>query len=554
MRFPVRFMCPGLGDLVVEPVTSAFKDWARAGKAQGRWPDGAAMARDLLTTLARTAADEALSSGEVEGLALEHLDAAGDAFLDASGSMLKPTLIATSQHRGRFRKRKGDEAYDIAPREGEAGSERLRRVVFDWLRDLADRDSGFADLVAPAGSRLDGLIAASTSFGRLAEQHQRLFPDYSRISGLGRLGQSLRAIGVGLDPKPSAFTAIAQGLATPEWMKATAGIGRFASIMGPEHAVLRGLTPPGRGMTAVADSIARATRIAGILPPQPGWANQLDFMKSVNRGFNLGLSLAAITAMTSVQTPGVGFVPRGLSEAMAVAPGFQLTAGLGLVGRVGRGVAADILHHYEDGGDEDAAPSAVFVTARDGARGLDDGGLSAEQVDEIISAVRDQISTELARERDPVRRLGLMEILLFILTFVGTASGVFGAYVGYESLVVGQESLALAQAQTKAPPDPARLGPKLDQLHKDLRADKAQARGADEAARYVHRDTPLRADPDGSGLLLRMVYFDQTLRVIDERGAWVKVEVYDYHAGAVTRGWMSRRRLRRTPLERGANE
>ena len=544
MRFPVTFACAGLGEMVVEPMTGAFQDWARAGKAEERWPDGAAMARDVLTTLAKGAADDApLSPVDVEGLAPGALDAACDAFLAASGSMLKPTLIATGQRRRRFRKREGDEVYDIAPRAGESGSERLRRVIFDWLQDLDDRDANFADRVTPS-SAVDDLILARTSMGRLAEQHQRLWPDDSRFSSIGRLAESVRMAGIGLDPRATAFTRIVQGLAMPDWMKATAGIGRFASIMGPERGVLRGLTNPERGMTAVADSIARSTRIAGILPQQPGWANQLDFMKSANRGFNLGLSVAALTALTSIQTPGVGFVPRGLSEAMMVPPGFQLTAGLGLIGRVGRGVAADILHHYEDDDDAAAAPAAIFVTARDGAWGLDDGGLSAEQVEEIIAVVRDQISSELARERDPVRRLGLMEILLFILAFIGTASGVFGAYVGYESLVVGQESLAVAQAQARAAPDPAKLGPKLDLLHKDLQADQAQTRAADETVRYVHRDTPLRAQPEGAGILLRMVYFDQTVRVIDERGAWVKVEVFDYHAGAVTSGWMSRRRVK----------
>jgi hypothetical protein len=45
-------------------------------------------------------------------------------------------------------------------------------------------------------------------------------------------------------------------------------------------------------------------------------------------------------------------------------------------------------------------------------------------------------------------------------------------------------------------------------------------------------------------LILRKVYPDDRVRVLDAAGKWAQVEVYEYHSEKVAKGWINRRVLR----------
>ncbi|MDR6624816.1 SH3 domain-containing protein [Caulobacter segnis] len=167
----------------------------------------------------------------------------------------------------------------------------------------------------------------------------------------------------------------------------------------------------------------------------------------------------------------------------------------------------------------------------------------------LVGRAMSDAMAKLLSGGDPIARVGRFEIFNALIAFIGAAAGIFGAYVAIKSLEVSKTGLALAQAEAHAPADRAGLVPRLDQLHQDLTAARADALSADRTLRFVHKAAPLRLAPDASGKLLRVVYPDQSLKVLDEQGAWLKVEVFDYHAGAAVTGWLNRRHVRSAPSQ-----
>ena len=87
----------------------------------------------------------------------------------------------------------------------------------------------------------------------------------------------------------------------------------------------------------------------------------------------------------------------------------------------------------------------------------------------------------------------------------------------------------------------------LRDINKRLETQR-QGNEARRFIRYVHAVVNLRAEPRRGGQLIRLVYPDQVVRVIDTEGEWAEVEVFDYGSDRPVRGWISRRYLRANPV------
>lgn len=571
MQFPVRFTCVGLGELIVEPMTPKFNDWARAGFADARWDDAAAMTRDLLIDMAKTADQEVrLSPETVLDLTRDALDDAANRFLDNSGTMLTPNYLAEGLGPRRKVRRRGDnEAYPMAAQHDETGSERLRRVVSDWQQDQEDRNEHFAINVLPPVSAIEKAVANHKTLSAMLRPPLSLLDQevrkYERLGVLAGYRSPLTDPAI---PKFKAIRAISAyqdqlaermriggaferldsvgrlskslGGALPDWAMSAAGLGRHASILN-SMAALPGISAVGAIDRLVGARLESVTRLGRI------YDDQFAFLKAANRTFNLGLTATTIAALTMSQVPDVGAVPRALGEVMAMPAGFQMATSLGLSGITARGVTADLLQHYDETPLEGEV-GKEFSSLQDSVHRVDEGTLDNSTIDELIALIREALSGRLLTGVDPVHRAGRLEIFTTILAILAFAMSGYNLSVDMESRDIAKASFALDQTATEVLPNSADLGHKLDLLHEDLTALKADALSSETSLRFVHKEVPLRAEPDAKGLLIRVIYPDQPVRILDERDAWVKVEVHDYRTGRPVVGWMSRRHLRNKPM------
>jgi hypothetical protein len=274
--------------------------------------------------------------------------------------------------------------------------------------------------------------------------------------------------------------------------------------------------------TAPVDPIMeQARRASALFDAYP----TLRIAKDANALFGLGLSKSVLSAIAG----GRAFSSLSPLDAMTIdrmaRPGFGVLASLGLGTNGVQGAISDLLSRY---GDDDRAPLFGAVAAVPEALDTSEG---VEAVVAAIEAAWQRISVQLAitPKTDRITITGLM-------TFAGLLLALWSAVVAQYSYEASKDSPSKAQ---------------IESLRGDISG--AGANGAERDRdhnrhiRYLDRVAPLRVEPDGRALVLRVVYPDQLLRVQDTRGAWAFVEVYDYKSDQPITGWISRTRLRRRP-------
>ncbi len=251
---------------------------------------------------------------------------------------------------------------------------------------------------------------------------------------------------------------------------------------------------------------------------------------AIGQQFDLRLPAATLAAMSALTTSSV--IADVVRAHSFFPPGFQMAAALGLENSVARGLVADVLHHY--GMPTPAAP--VFAEALESTAIVDAGKLTAAEAISFLQRVAGWLMAAIRAEPDIIRRNGLMSTLLFVMAVIGCYAGIASLIVAEHSLTVGHESFAVA----KAGPTHDDVEALIKETYAVAEAVKAGQHGEADAhyrIRYVVDRTPLRAEPQAHGLVLHLVYPDQLLRVIGERGDWVEVEAFDYSTDAPMRGW-----------------
>lgn len=557
----IEFHVPRLGPLTVEALSGNFFDWVRNGLKRSAWSDGRAFIRDLLSTQARPGRDDPPHGEEaVASLDDEELSEAADLFLAATGVYFQPKYVSDGVgHRRKVRKRREGEEYDIAAAEGETGADRLLRVVRAWVEDQAEFHKKIIQQAEGASS---------------------IVRQYEKDMGLSRFWEQQKKLAL-LDPLPAAIRAlespnrkfIAEMLAPSKLLAESighharpAGIlaeiqaqdARLRELVGfKQGAALEALNlvnlypnigarlPVGLG---IASDVSAALR--GLMPDvgaagfEPSLsrvlADQATFATSISRQFDLRIpatTLAAIGALYGANS--LAEATRGQS---LFPPGFQMAAAWGLETTTARGLVADLLHHYG----EEAPDAPLFGHALESAAVVDAEELTEAEAVSFLQRVAGFILAAIQNERDVVARGGMIGVLILICTLLSGYVGLASLQVAEKSLVVAEQSLNSAQAQ----PTNSDLAAVIRESQATREAFEAERRErADDRhrIRYVHERAPLRTEPHAQGMLIRSVYPDQLLRVVDEQGEWLKVEVFDYQSDGVTRGWISRRRVRLNP-------
>jgi hypothetical protein len=557
----VSFEAPPLGAVWVEAFGGAFADWVRDGLKAGRWPDGQALAFDLVAHQTRPAQD-ADPFGETRAAELEppDLDAISSAFLAATGQGFQPRYISEGKGSARkARKRRVDEAYDLSPREGEAGAERLRRVLITWRQDRDDFNTLMTSRIGHSVGDLVGRTGALASLTRVLDQQRRMAtlfqPSPTLQSALQTINSpTYKAMTEALRPSglmAQHITHLAQSPISKIVSQLNAERSRIldmARLATPSAEILKGLQLyPNLGSdfarqiglatqaSSTAKALAAATPaydLAKSLAITP-LIEQSAFARMIGREYSMRLPAATLAAITALSA-NTAIIDQ-LNRPSLFPPGFQMAAALGLRGAVAKGLVADVLHHY----DEDAPDAPAFAEALISTAIVDAGALTEAEAISFLQRVGGWLLAAIRNEKDVIRQLGLIGVLSFVLTVLTT-------FLTYEAVVIGQHNLAVAEAG----PTHTDVKALTDETHA-MRLDIEAAMRGDEKVhdrtRYLHQSTPLRAEPQANGQVLRTLYPDQVLRVVDARGEWVQVEAFDYHSDQPMRGWVSRRRLRVQP-------
>lgn len=220
-------------------------------------------------------------------------------------------------------------------------------------------------------------------------------------------------------------------------------------------------------------------------------------------------------------------VTEAISRIGILRPGYQMTAAMGLARTVSRGIAVEALRAYdEDLGDG----SPVFATAVQAVRSADAEDITGDAITALMQTVQ-HLQVQILKERDPVRRVGLLEICGFIATIIALLLTI-ASYVGDEAGRRAEEKDRVAQAAFEA----------------DVRQEWADARAETmeryRTVRYIGSDGPLRTEPHARAPAMQTVFAGQMAIAKNMRDGWVLVEVFSYAPEQSVTGWVPARRLR----------
>ena len=563
------FVLPRLGAVTVEAFSGDFTAWAEKGLQKGAWPTGREFIRDLVATQAHVNTDAPpLGAEAAESLTDDELHEAADLFLAATGVYFRPKYTAIGDGRRRkIRKRREGVVYDMAPADGETSADRLMRIVRAWLQDRTDFEAmihertrvtsdllrrheeamGIARIVeqqrkfAALADPFPGLAAATRALQSPAYKSvtDLLAPSRALAESFSHLTRS-PAAGVIADivAQQSRIREIA-GLKPPAAFQAISELGLYpnigaglASRLGVASELYR--TPQALSERINAAGVSRSLGL-GVL------ADQAAFATSASRYFDLRIPATTLAAISALQ--GVSGLAETIRAQSMFPPGFQMAAALGLEARAARGLVADVLHRYGD----EASDTPVFAGALEGTAIVDAEAMTEDEAVSFLQRVAGMLLALIRNERDVIVRGGMIGVLVFVSTMIGGYASYRALEIAQQSLQVSQEALDAAKAQPTNS-DLAAVIRESQATRKAFETERRERADDRDRIRYVHDRTPLRAEPHAQGMLIRMVYPDQLLRVMNEQDQWLEVEVFNYQSDSATRGWISRRRVRLNPL------
>jgi len=565
---PLKMTIPDLGDLFVD-LHGGFQDWLAAGLDKGRWTDGDDLICAILAEQARTAEAEDTPTTAAEivvELEPTQLEAAAGAFLVMSGLALRPKWVRREGggRRLRARKRREDETYDMAAREGEPERDRLFRIARDWREDCRLRDAELTamalgphhDELVEAARRADEFDRLTRAAGLAADTYRTAFEtakgiDASAVlaaqaalkgfdfAGAAAAQKALRGFDVsGLSAAQKAFQAVDVS-SLLGMQRHFADVTRAMSI-GAEIARLTQVNRP--AYDALSQVLAEQTRsiqaaMALTRGPELGAAAQAlttltgprGYFEDLRKHLHIVNPAAGLAALAAAQV--TAWPPTELRDALAnvtaLRPGFQMTAALGLTATAPRGVAADVLRLYEV---EPDPATPVFAAAVRTAHAADVTEPPDDQVAQLWATIHD-LQAQVACEKDPVRRHGLYDIIMMIGMFLGLLLAGAGVYEAHAARLADQTDREQQAAFER----------EMRQAQAEARSEVAERY---RTGRYVATDGPLRTEPYAYGPVLQVVYAGQLAVAKDQRDGWVLVEVFSYAPEQSVVGWLPARRLR----------
>jgi len=506
---PVVFPVEGIGDVVVEARKTGFYVWLGTGMERGRWPEGGRLMRDLLTEQARRPDGEALEAAAVAALCDDVIETAAGAFLEARDPVMGPLAAEAGE--------------DQALKPGERQTDRLRRILF------ASAEAA----LAPARRLREEMARRTSAVARLGETYKVLGPVREMMEQQRRFEAMLR-------PASSLWAAerALYGGTASAMLRAAEQAARLPVYRSP----FEDLLGPGSAIAQMQASVRRATEVLGVgqvyphlsglgLTSKLGVYDQLfgeasSVAKLLRSQFDLRLPGAALASIGALHAAEAGLASRMIEAVQR--PGFQATVIAGLDGAAARGASADVLAHYGEDLDLEAP---VFGAVMAGVTALDeaDEQVRLERLEAAVARLAELAAEVLRREGKPITLMGVMTLVGTLMSVISVAL----AWMAFQGDEAGRQG-----------PGTAAVIAKLDELKAAQPAPQAT-----RDLRYVHERAWLRTLPEAKAPPIRAIYPDQPLRVLEATDAWAKVEAFDYASDRPLVGWISRRRLRLTPLD-----
>jgi hypothetical protein len=228
------------------------------------------------------------------------------------------------------------------------------------------------------------------------------------------------------------------------------------------------------------------------------------------------LGLASI-AMQNAVSRQVDRISGAFRESL-LKPGFLATVELAHSGRIATGLASEILDHYDV---QPGKRGRLFEQTVELTRFSDSESsiTDSDAVQQLLSEILQKLLylVEKLDKKDAIGLVGWVTIIGFV----------FAIYGFYDQ---NKDMAQLIDLQKR-------------EVEIQEKADKARE---DEKnfIKYVIGKTPLRSEAHKGSLLIRYVFPDQLIRVIDANGNWLFVEVYEYSSDQPIRGWMYRGNVR----------
>lgn len=524
---PAAFTVPSLGDVEIHHRPARFLEWF-AGLIT---TDGAEVFQAMLREHGRRPGEDALlDPAGIAALDTGALRAGAEAFLNAAGADLRPRWIRDPAQPGAVRERTAGEDEDLSPRSGEDELERLVRILKTASDDAklgrrhhAARVSNSVSRAVRAGLT-PGILAQARDLTTLG-QVNKMIADLpgNQLKGLISQTRGLSA----LTPNPGLLSGIRSDL-SPAYLRGGAleslrrqeSLLRSMGLLGASQKGLLGLAQGGVYNQLLGGAL-RNLSVSSLLAPVPRPA---DWLKEINSVLGLGLTAQLLAAAATAHAAPAGD-PAELATFMR--PGWQATAAIGMARDDARPAARVVLTAY----DADMEPQGELLTAAVAiAHQLDetDETLFA-RILAILEPMWSRIVSLSLGETDEVRRQAIFVIATLVIT--------------YAQLHVGNEALKVAQAG----PTAAQLEALSSEATTVLREEQQKAREAqrDDAQRFrqVTERCVARAAPDRDAPAIVTIYPDQLIRLIDEEGEWVKVEVFQYDTDAIVTGWTPRAKV-----------
>lgn len=509
---PIEINAGPAGPIRVPIRTAGFLSWFEAAERRQRWADGDAFVRALLAEQARYGhperADQPLEADLIGQFDAEAVEAIAHKMLMAIG----PSLIRAGE------RQQGPAETETVPvaETVNAPSEPATARLLAMVRDYYEHHRAATKRIAERFLKDDSLATIRRALKLTSPIQQEL----DHIHSASRLFREAGAASRFLAERPLASQL--QGLASSEFFDQQKRIAdQIAAITAP--------------MQKLVPSLALAERFQPMLSPALRDAilgNQLAWAKTVNAGFDLRLSdrlFADIGHIQSASATAAASVAAILAQTRFDRFGFQATANLALEGLIAPGAAADVLQRYAEAS---TLHGATFDAVLEAIRSLDDDDDPSENAEAAAERAWHRILTRLSENRKDFSRQSWIELATLLLAVIG----VIFAAASYAEQRRSDSSPVLKQIQTE-----------LRAIREETVAARASDAEADRTLRYVHATVNLRAEPSRGGMVIRLVYPDQLVKLVDTRGEWARVEVFDYASETPLIGWISRRHLRVRP-------
>lgn len=523
----VTFDAADLGHVTVDVASSNWNTWISVGLKRRRWTDGASFVRDVIAERTRRGFEEADWETAAPVLSHEQAEAMPEAQRDAfaAGLLANTRRLFTPiwERQGRKVVKRDPEAAAglLALRGEETPSDALFR-----LANLREEDRALAtERAMPVALRagIPGIAPALRHYDILKKAH----PTIALADSLRQSSPSFALRGLLNDA--TGFQSRTRSLlrSETEWSRTLRGVSANDDVFRKTLASAEF----GRGIR-LAPALSEALRLSAVsalVRPEPLWrhsavaaalalnlSGSTSWARDLNRDFGLGLSRSTLAGLAALSAGGDAY-SSALTNLAQARPGWLYTVDAILSGETAVGPAARVLIEYDEvEGDETPIESVLtdlHTLDRDGP-----------------TAMEARLREDLPRRTSSLDRLDILGrhggiVLLSLIITVGQlADSVIDQLDDRHERKM--ESLGEARKAS------------LERIIVLQQQTLEQAR-EDRNIRGLRRRTRLRLAADAEAAVIRILFPDELVRVLDAKGVWVRVEVTDYRGG-VTEGWLPR--------------